>query len=621
MSAIVPDLDTTTFEQLVERARGQIPRYAPEWTDHNLHDPGMTLLDLLAWIVDQQVFRIGFVGDRHLAAFAALLGARPRGPSPAHGVLWPQRSVAAERALAAGATLTCATEPDLPFMLETALHVSPARLTELVVEVDGAPVVVPHDAARPTPISLAPEALGGRTTLTLRFDWPLVTVPPAPVSIGFVVEPPPGEAPDPSVHRWGPLRFEHRRGNEPWAPAEVVVDGTAALALSGAVIVEVPTSESTSSAEPSELRLVLDGDAVPIERRIRRLAVNVLPVVQQVVDTSATAHTGTGLPDQEVAFDSTDVVDGDAIEVRVDDELSEERSTLAGAGPDDLVHVRRPQALVFGNGVNGQIPALGAAIRVGPVTRTLGDRVRMRAGLVWNVPALDADGQAFATTLGPIDGGRGPTDLDDLLAQARRTATERRALLTDDELATAARLLPGFAVARAEVLDGFHPDVPGRRIDGTRTLVVIAHRSLASAAAAPGPAYLEAVRRQLADRRVLGDRLIIAGPVIANVAVHLTLLPRPGTDLTDVRARVVAALRSRFSDVRRVDDIDPWPLGRTVTCEEVITIAAVCDGVLAVSSCAIGRAGGPMGESQIMLAGDEVAVADEAELQVEVITP
>jgi hypothetical protein len=215
--------------------------------------------------------------------------------------------------------------------------------------------------------------------------------------------------------------------------------------------------------------------------------------------------------------------------------------------------------------------------------------------------------------------GRGPTDGAALLAAARHTAINRTALLTDEELAVAARLLPGFAVARAEVLDGFHPDVPDRRIDGTRTLVVIPHRGLGVPAAAPRPAYLEAIRRLLADRRVLGDRLVVAGHSIVSVSLRLTLLATPGTDLAVVRAGVVAALRSRFTDVPRDDAIAPWPLGRTVTCEEVTALASVCEGVLAVESCVVGRAGGPMGEEPIELVRDEIAVTEPDDLGIEVV--
>ena len=41
----VPNLDDRTWTQLVDDARALISRVAPAWTDHNVHDPGITLLD------------------------------------------------------------------------------------------------------------------------------------------------------------------------------------------------------------------------------------------------------------------------------------------------------------------------------------------------------------------------------------------------------------------------------------------------------------------------------------------------------------------------------------------------------------------------------------------------
>jgi hypothetical protein len=617
MTSIVPVLDTTTFEALVERGREQIPRYAPAWTDHNVHDPGMTFLDLLAWIVDQQVYRVGFVGDRQLEAYGALLGASTHGPAPARGALWPVRPISVERALEAGAEVRCPTEPDLPFALETALHLSPARLTELVVEVDGAELVVPNEGDRTTPFALRPSHPGGRSLLALRFDGPLVAMAPAPVSIGILVEPPPGQPPEPRCHSWGPLRFQHRRGDEPWAEAAVVLDRTAALAVSDAVIVQIPSSDATSN-EPSELRLLLDADAVPLERWIRRVEVNVLPVVQQLSEKGASVCTGTGLPDQEVPFDSTNLVDAGSVEIRVGDEVWEERSTLEAAGPDDRVYVRRPHALVFGNGVNGRRPALDAAIQHGPITRTLGDRAQVRAGRSWDVLALGPDGSGLLTNVGAIAGGIAATDVGDLLVTARRSATTRQALLTDADLGAAARLLPGFAVARAEVLVGFHPDVPDRWIDGTRTLIIIPHRRHSDPPTPTQQPYLAAVRRVLAERRVLGERLVIAGHAVVPVALDVAVAARQGVDPNEVSARIRANLRARFTDVGTRDDIAPWPLGRTVTCEEVASIAAVSDGVLAVEACAIGRVGGPTGSTPIDLVRDELAIVEDAHLRVEV---
>ena len=54
MSLPVPNLDDKTFEQLIEEARALIPRFAPEWTDHNLHDPGITFMELFAWLAEMK---------------------------------------------------------------------------------------------------------------------------------------------------------------------------------------------------------------------------------------------------------------------------------------------------------------------------------------------------------------------------------------------------------------------------------------------------------------------------------------------------------------------------------------------------------------------------------------
>jgi hypothetical protein len=52
----VPNLDDRTFDRLVDEARRRIPVYAPEWTDHNVHDPGITFLELFAWLTEMQLY-------------------------------------------------------------------------------------------------------------------------------------------------------------------------------------------------------------------------------------------------------------------------------------------------------------------------------------------------------------------------------------------------------------------------------------------------------------------------------------------------------------------------------------------------------------------------------------
>ena len=45
-----PALDDRTFQDIVDEAKRLIPRYCPEWTNHNVSDPGVALIELFAWM-------------------------------------------------------------------------------------------------------------------------------------------------------------------------------------------------------------------------------------------------------------------------------------------------------------------------------------------------------------------------------------------------------------------------------------------------------------------------------------------------------------------------------------------------------------------------------------------
>ena len=46
MGLTAPNLDDRRFQDLVDDAKRQIARRSPEWTDHNVSDPGVTLIEL-----------------------------------------------------------------------------------------------------------------------------------------------------------------------------------------------------------------------------------------------------------------------------------------------------------------------------------------------------------------------------------------------------------------------------------------------------------------------------------------------------------------------------------------------------------------------------------------------
>ena len=80
-----PKLDDRSFQDIVEEAISMIPRYAPEWTNHNPSDPGITLIELAAWMTDLLLFRLNQVPDKNYVAFLNLLGIKLRPPRAAAG--------------------------------------------------------------------------------------------------------------------------------------------------------------------------------------------------------------------------------------------------------------------------------------------------------------------------------------------------------------------------------------------------------------------------------------------------------------------------------------------------------------------------------------------------------
>jgi hypothetical protein len=73
MPLSLPNLDDRRYADLVEEARSLIPSYAPEWTNHNPSDPGITLVELFAYLTEMLVYRVNRVTDDNIRAFLKLI--------------------------------------------------------------------------------------------------------------------------------------------------------------------------------------------------------------------------------------------------------------------------------------------------------------------------------------------------------------------------------------------------------------------------------------------------------------------------------------------------------------------------------------------------------------------
>lgn len=69
----LPDLDDRRYDDLVAEALALIPAHAPEWTNHNASDPGITLVEMFAYLAEMLMYRANRVGEDNQRAFLRLI--------------------------------------------------------------------------------------------------------------------------------------------------------------------------------------------------------------------------------------------------------------------------------------------------------------------------------------------------------------------------------------------------------------------------------------------------------------------------------------------------------------------------------------------------------------------
>lgn len=78
-----PNLDDRTFDQLRAEAIDAVRRLCPEWTDLSPSDPGITLLEVFAFLTDALLFRLNRLPEKAYVAFLDLVGIRQQPPAAA----------------------------------------------------------------------------------------------------------------------------------------------------------------------------------------------------------------------------------------------------------------------------------------------------------------------------------------------------------------------------------------------------------------------------------------------------------------------------------------------------------------------------------------------------------
>ena len=620
-----PNLDDRRFQDLVDDAKRLVQQRCPEWSDHNVSDPGVTLIETFAFMIDQLFYRLNRVPDLHYIKFLELIGVRQFPPVAAHGYVtfWlsaPTPTTVNVPRSTEVATVRTEVEEAVVFRVEEALPIVPCELlllrSQTAERAEAAPggAMVDHheavmrarrqpgEAARPA-VSLA--CFAGVPAVGDAFYVGLSDpVPRCAVALRFEchIE---GIGVDPTRP---PLAWEAFDGRA-WAPCEVDRDTTGGLNRAGDVVLHVP---------PGHAAGVIDGERAGWLRAVVVAAAEGQPAYSaspQIDSARAFTVGGTtkvvnaelverevlgvsaGVPGQRFAFHHGPVLPGDAAPVLETAsgegwEPWSEVENFAESGPDDrhVVLDRRSGEAHFGPQVRqpdgslrqyGAVPEKGATIRasyaIGGGSR--GDVGKGEISILRSTIPFVARVENRAAASGGVDGEtleetkiRGPIVL----------RTRNRAVTAADYEHLAREAAP--EVARVRCLAAGGGDGTDGDGDGVRLLVVPATESdelgrLNFAQLIPPVGVLERISEYLDERRTLGARVSVEPPHYQGLTAVVRIHARPRWDPEEVAREGTRALYSYFHPIIGGPNGTGWPFGRPVRVGELYAVLQDVPGI------------------------------------------
>ncbi|MEP6925801.1 MAG: baseplate J/gp47 family protein [Pyrinomonadaceae bacterium] len=83
----IPKIDDRRYQDLLDEALARIPVHNPEWTNFNRSDPGVTLIELFAFMTESLLYRANLIPERNRLKFLQLLGIPLQPAASAQGLV------------------------------------------------------------------------------------------------------------------------------------------------------------------------------------------------------------------------------------------------------------------------------------------------------------------------------------------------------------------------------------------------------------------------------------------------------------------------------------------------------------------------------------------------------
>jgi predicted phage baseplate assembly protein len=637
MSLPIPSLDDRRFQDFVDEAKRLIPRFCPDWTDHNVSDPGITLLELFAWLTEQYIFRLNQVPDKNMLTFLNLIGAKLEPAQPARGDVTFTLSAppTADRRIIIPlhtevATVRTETEEAVVFTTDSEFEVRMPELRWVLVSLDGQE----YQDHSPALNEDAPFDIWGKKpeinqAVYFGFDQDLSA---STLALSVECEKH-GIGIDPNNPPW---QWQVWRGNEfGWQAASIVSDKTAGFNQNGDLLLSLPYR-----CQPNQLQLREAATwlrCMPLEKlppgtepysqspRLRHVGAYsigiTIPVTHALAVGPEILGTSNGQPAQKFHLLNRNILKpegpAEVVEVSMDGnewEVWQAVPDFGNSTPADNHYVLDPISgeIEFGPAIrqrNGTEPQFGVIPPNRSIIRIrsyrVGGGVRGNVG-TGRVRVLKSTLTYVSTVVNrsPITGGLEAQSLEDARLRSPALLRTRHRAVTADDYEFLAGQIEGVGRVRclqpqpnaAEpiapntvmllVIPSQPPlddDEMDRHIDLHEALAMQDRRPAIEAALQNqlvlSPSTVVRLKDHLDSRRLLTTRLDIQQPRYIWVTIQTRIKTLPKAEPERVRYAVKAALYRFLNPVFGGPDGNGWPFGRALTIDKVYALIQTVPGV------------------------------------------
>ncbi len=616
-----PTLDDRKFDTILSEARSLIPRYAPEWTNYNASDPGITLLELYAWLTEMLLYRLNQVPERNYIKFLQLLGIelKPSQPARAELTFTLARDDLEYVTVSKGTQVAAASggEGGAPLLFETdaALICVGAKLQAIQsFNGFGHSVETPKNGVAGQwfypfgPLAKTESALMlgfaspiAFTSQQVNLAFELFTEGLTPEGSHCDVDL--GVMPVPATLVW-----EYFDGKL-WQLLSLDKDETRAFTRSGHIYFRGPgaLAKKTALGDVKDalywVRCRLAAGQYERSPRLTSVLTNTTRATQAITIRDEIVGGSEGRPNQTLALanapivvrDQPEIVKNDdgtrttvtSMRLEIDEGLGfrvwQEVEDFHASKPDDSHYVlnRTTGEIRFGDGAHGRIPVANPA---NPNANIVAREYRTGGGKAGNVGANVINGlQTFiagvsgVTNLQPALGGAGEETVTEAKLRAPLELKSKDRAVTAEDFEFLASETPGVRIRRAKALPLTHPQLPGVDIPGVVTVIVVPDSDAPNPM--PSPATVSIVCAHLNAHRLLTSEVFVVAPTYRLVKIEADIVARPEADLAEVKNMLEDNLTNYFHPLLGGDKSTGWEFGGAIYYSEVVRVVLQTPGV------------------------------------------